>query len=488
MAVRTTDLASDFLTIESLGRTQELTPEGFLLCRDVPIARTGEMLYSEDELPGLEAGKDGILRVTRGPEDLFRSETLASFNGKPVCNDHPDEDVTPDNWRTISVGIVLNPRRGEGADNFFMLADLLITDVAAIKEVREGKREVSNGYDAEYEQDGPGRARQINIIGNHVALVAQGRCGPRCAIGDSDMKTNDKKRTWADRVRTAFKARDEEALSEALTEAQDEMTNGVEGESGPDSDGEHRIVIEVRGPNSAVEKQEAMTDEEEVMKNEEKTTDEEAPAWFSEFATSIEARLAALEGKGTADESPYEDEDETSVEEETKDELDPGVDNDENEKTEDSYDEDEDEEEKVSGDTKTRDSRSLSGVLQDFRSRAEILVPGISLPTIDAKDPGKRTVDRICKMRRRVLQRAFENADTRRVIEPITGRAPKFGVMTCDAAKVMFTSASELVKRANSAVLTTGFVHDHGRGKAATPIQSMNEKNRDFWKTRGGLK
>ena len=41
-----------------LGPTQRLTPEGFLLCKDVPIARTGEQLYHASELPMLSM-RDG---------------------------------------------------------------------------------------------------------------------------------------------------------------------------------------------------------------------------------------------------------------------------------------------------------------------------------------------------------------------------------------------------------------------------------------------
>jgi hypothetical protein len=122
----TRDRAPDaFFTTEKIGRTQELTPEGFLLCRDVLIARTGEMLYLPGEC-GLEAGADGIVRVFRGPEDLFRPETIASFTGKAITDDHPEDDVTPDNLERDRVGVMLNPRQGEGEDADCLVVDLLI--------------------------------------------------------------------------------------------------------------------------------------------------------------------------------------------------------------------------------------------------------------------------------------------------------------------------------------------------------------------------
>src|SRR5579872_4558260 len=43
------DTAMRFYTEESLGRSTSFTPEGFLICHDVPIARIGAQLYADDE-------------------------------------------------------------------------------------------------------------------------------------------------------------------------------------------------------------------------------------------------------------------------------------------------------------------------------------------------------------------------------------------------------------------------------------------------------
>lgn len=154
-----------------------------------------------------------------------RDETLASCAGKPVTLDHPDDFVTPATFSQLGKGVMLNIRRGEGLENDLILADLLITAQDAIAAVQDEEiEEVSLGYEADYEQVSPGRGVQRNIVVNHVAIVPRGRCGPRCAIGDKEpeMKTKDSKtkaRTWLDRVRTAFKAQDAEALEEALAES-----------------------------------------------------------------------------------------------------------------------------------------------------------------------------------------------------------------------------------------------------------------------------
>jgi hypothetical protein len=493
MRVRTGDLntvdrGAEVLTVERIGRTRELTPEGFLLCRDVRIARTGEMLYAPGELAdadgkAIEAGRDQIIRVTRGPEELFRPETLASFNGKPVTDDHPDEDVTPENWKDHVIGICLNPRQGEGDDAEFMMADLLVTVAWAIEMIlNDEKLEVSNGYDATYEQISPGRARQFDIIGNHVALVDKGRCGPSCSIGDADMKTRDQRRparTWKDRIMTAFKARDEAALTEAMEMAQDEMTNGVEGEEGSETvQGPARLVIEVKpaaDPSAATERQEETTDEET----------EQAPAWFSAHVEQnnarfekIEAALSRLAGS-TSDEETEEREEERTDDEEA-------------EETEERTDDEESEapEEKNEGTrdrSRTGDSAAFADAFQDMLARAEILAPGIKLPTFDAKSTAKVTRDRMCAFKRRALVKAVEDEDTAEIIAGVTGKKPDFAKLTCDSVGVMFVAASELVKSANSTVSTVGFVHENDRSSGgALSIADLNQRNREFWKGKGG--
>ena len=175
---------SDFLTVERLGPQQSLTPEGFLVIRAVPLARTGPQLYSSQEIP-LRGDASGRVIIDRLPADVFAPSTIASLNGKPVTLDHPDDDVTPANYRNHAVGHVINPRRGLAASDHLLFGDLIITDPDAIEAIRNRDvREVSVGYKADYQQTGAGRGRQTDIICNHLALVQDGRCGPACRIGD----------------------------------------------------------------------------------------------------------------------------------------------------------------------------------------------------------------------------------------------------------------------------------------------------------------
>lgn len=175
-----------------LGETRYEMSDGGLLCKDVPIARTGEQIYISEDLPDLEPGEDGKIIIERTPDEVFSEETLASFEGMSLTIDHPSDIngaivfVDPTNWQDLAMGHIQNVRRGEGLQSDLIVADLVVKRDIGLIAIENGLSEVSCGYDAKYEQIAPGRARQTRINGNHVALVNKGRAGSRCAIGDKD--------------------------------------------------------------------------------------------------------------------------------------------------------------------------------------------------------------------------------------------------------------------------------------------------------------
>jgi len=187
--VETVDRASNFYTPEKLGRTRRLTPEGYLVCEGVPIARTGTQFYHEKEINRggeivVKGDADGVVRVQRTAEEVFRREAVSSFEGKPITIEHPPEFVTPANRKSYEVGHVQNCRRGTDGEEDLLLADLVVKDPHAIVLVNQQLPQLSTGYDANYVQDRPGHAVQTRIIANHVALVQRGRAGSRVAIRD----------------------------------------------------------------------------------------------------------------------------------------------------------------------------------------------------------------------------------------------------------------------------------------------------------------
>ena len=161
-------------------------PEGYLLCLNVPVARTGVQDYLPEEL-GLSPGSS-FVSVYRPEEEVFSPETVASFEGMPVTNDHPPEGVDVSNIRALQKGHAHNVRRGSGEESDLLLADLIITDPGLIRLILdEGKREISCGYTYELHEEN-GQYIQRKIRGNHVAVVDAGRAGPRVSIKDSKAK------------------------------------------------------------------------------------------------------------------------------------------------------------------------------------------------------------------------------------------------------------------------------------------------------------
>ena len=177
------------------------TDEGFLICRNVPIARTGEQEYLGTEL-GLDTSD--VVKVYRPEEEVFSDATIASFEGKPVTDNHPSDLLDNETATAHIKGHAQNVRRGSGEWKDYLVADLHIQDAELIREIKNGKREVSCGYMVEYVPNGDGTFTQKNIRGNHVAIVDEGRAGHAAAIMDSiqpaktpERKKMSKKTLWS---------------------------------------------------------------------------------------------------------------------------------------------------------------------------------------------------------------------------------------------------------------------------------------------------
>lgn len=160
------------------------TVEGFLICRNVPIARTGEMEYLESELKP-DGSSSRMVKVCRSPDEVFSGAALSSFEGKPVTDEHPPELLTPETCIRYARGHAQNIRRGEGEWEGHVIADLHVQDEELIREIQNGKREISCGYECSYTENKDGTYSQHDIRGNHIAVVTRGRAGKHVAILDS---------------------------------------------------------------------------------------------------------------------------------------------------------------------------------------------------------------------------------------------------------------------------------------------------------------
>lgn len=430
-----------FYTVQKLGPKRSLTPEGFLLCEEVPVARTGEMIYGPGEVP-VEPGPDGLIRISRTPDEVFRPETLASCIGKPVTLDHPEDFVTPANFAALGKGSMLNLRRGSGIEDDLLIADLLITDQAAIDAIQDdGIEEVSLGYEADYEQVSPGRGVQRNIVVNHVALVERGRCGPRCAIGDKEpeeMKTKDSKpkgkRSFADRLRAAFMAKDAESAEELAKEAE-----------------------------AMDEESEEERKEREAKEKEGKTGD--ALAQILQTMKALDARMAKIEARD-AEKEPDDDDDDDGKKK-TGDEGDLT-------------------EAETAGKLNQSEVDLYTGdAAASIPSRAEILAPGIKLPTLDAKMATADRAAALCKCQRKALDLAYKTDAGRAAITPfLGGLTADFERLPAALVHAAFMGASEMVKAQNNGATSKTGITTKDFGKART-VADINAANRKFWDRQG---
>lgn len=420
-------------TTEKLGPKQSMTPDGFLLCQDVAIARTGDQRYHPLDFapnpPPVEPGPDGMIRITRDEAEVFRPETIASFEGKPITIGHTF--ITPENFREVAVGHMQNVRRGTGTDSDLLLADFLIQDATAIRAVRglrdadarsvpgtmdsaaaaamgftadgygtaDGTtlREVSCGYDADYEQISPGLGRQLNIVGNHVALVERGRAGARCSIKDEEpkpMKTV--KQRLLDFVRGA-PTQDAELIS--AVETMDERT-----------------PAEIEAAKTA-----------DMVANLAKTVDG--------LAQTVAALAKPVEPPAPSAPTPTGDA------------------------------------------AKTVDAAAVKAATTDALAAAEILVPGFKAPTADSIT----TFDAVATMQRSVLTELHKTADGAALLKPLLkGRA--IDSLSAESVSVTFDAAAELQRRANNAAgfqVPRGTTQD-ARGMASR-IEEMNKNAAQFW-------
>ncbi|QHI29018.1 DUF2213 domain-containing protein [Acinetobacter haemolyticus] len=421
---------SEIYTTGQLGRTREITPEGYLLCRDVPIARIGTLMYADGEVP-VTADNTGLIIIYRGEDVLFDPITIASAESKPITDDHPDDWVTPDNWKELSKGVGKDIRRGDGVDTDFLMADLLVMDKETIQKVLDGKVEISLGYDADYTETSKGKGLQSNIRVNHIALVKKGRCGSRCSIGDSFMSTKTKKEPWY-----------KELLG--IKRTVDQAIEAAEQTSDSDDDDETK-------------------DDDEPEDKKSKTGDAAFQAEMRKFMKTMDKRMSAIEKKKTKDSEKEETEDDDEPGEETKDDGDLT---------------DPEKAEKLSDEgvqSYTGDS------LKEVISRAEILSPGYRMPTFDSAKNGKAVLN----VKRQVLKASYATQDGQKAITPFVGANPDFDklpVYTIDAA---FAGASELIKQQNNALGVRSGIKTSDFGRAAPTPADINARNREFWNKQG---
>jgi hypothetical protein len=137
---------------------------------------------------------------------------------------------------------------------------------------------------------------------------------------------------------------------------------------------------------------------------------------------------------------------------------------------------------------KARDSAFMSDAYQQTCAYAEILVPGIQMPTFDSALPPQKTFDALCGFRAKVIDLAWTNPETRTLIEDMTGGQFTGDIKTWDCARVrdLFIAVGAAKARENSAnnrrsampAVPDGASYPVG----AATLADVQKGNAEFWK------
>lgn len=173
--------------------------DGTLIVVGCPVARTGWQKYTVGDLPQELAKELGVdvsnpsasIELYRPAKEVFAPEFLASLNGCAITDGHPPDGqfVDPKNFNKYAMGHIQNVRKGlEPMEDgeWPIIADLHISAEPLISKVRNKvAREISLGYDFSINRDGD-KICQVNMIGNHNAVVPKGRAGDLIRISDAE--------------------------------------------------------------------------------------------------------------------------------------------------------------------------------------------------------------------------------------------------------------------------------------------------------------
>ena len=255
------------------------------------------------------------------------------------------------------------------------------------------------------------------------------------------------KKSWIDRAIAAFHTKDEEEFKEALKE-------------GETKDGDEATHIHVHGSEGGGDF---------VTRDEMASHVEQNAAEHQSFRDDLEALKTQMAGKTT------------DSNEEKKDEE---------KKTEDEEGELEEEAPVGTGDRarKATDSAYLADSYRDTISMAEILSPGIKVPTFDHKAPPKTSFKAICGLRRQALDAAYAQADGRSLIEQVmAGKPLNTKNMSCDAVRTVFRAVAAMKKKANNDSSQGHGSLNLGQEIRSATIQSVSDINK-AWETQNAKK
>ena len=182
---------TDTLTIDGTAR---ICADGCLVA-EANAARVGiqDYLGTEVDPENAHGLRDkAIVKVYRPEEEVFSTDSMASYSTAPVTVNHPAEMVDSTNWKQHGVGEINGDIVRDGQR---VRVPVIVRDAAAVKKAQTTHKQLSMGYSTTLDFT-PGTTpegaaydavqREIRI--NHIALVPVARGGPELRIVDERPK------------------------------------------------------------------------------------------------------------------------------------------------------------------------------------------------------------------------------------------------------------------------------------------------------------
>ena len=244
-----------------VGSSRVYDDNGFLR---VPAraARIGVQKYLASELGLKDRNPMELIGVYRPPEEVFAADSLASYKDVDVTIEHPEDMVNSETYDAVSVGHVTSEGRREGD---WVVCDLIVKSKDAIKEIENGKVEISMGYEMDLKKrkgtTDSGEDYefvQTSLKMNHSALVSSARAGKEARIFDTNLKVKQMKVTLLDGKHVSV---DSEEKAMLIQSAFDSVQNKLKD-------------AEKKAEDMEEEKEKAVADAEMAKEEKEKAEDE----------------------------------------------------------------------------------------------------------------------------------------------------------------------------------------------------------------------
>ena len=169
------------------------------LYADAAIMRSGLFDYGPElrkQFGETGAKAETDCKVLKADESVFDPDTLAAIKGQPITLGHPtsggsDGELNAATWGEVPiVGMVTGEAYRMDAER--VGCPIRVCDKNAIKMIESGSaQEMSVGFSMTFEEssDPPSTGYDFKTVGplkiNHVALVTEGRAGPKVRVMDS---------------------------------------------------------------------------------------------------------------------------------------------------------------------------------------------------------------------------------------------------------------------------------------------------------------